>query len=523
MKNVRHIFLLLVLAAACDPYEGQLYKAFDEQTVSGRLAADPAYSMWVEMLRGADLYNAMNLGAGVYTCFVADNEAVTDYLRDNGYATVADIPQDELNYLMRYHIINGAKISSSNLLLKLSMATLSGDYLTAGVDVDTEERFIDNGEGKPVSRIITRDIAATNGLIHVLDRVLRPITETLWGLLAQNPDYSIFAEAVRQTGLDAHLDNTYQTYLDVQVRDNKTVFVVSDAVFAEHGIADYEALASHFGSTTPASTDDPLYRFVNYHIIDNLSGYAELTSFPKGYHSMIVTNRSGIRGYSVLDTLGVITFNPQAKEDAFHISDTRRDIPANNGYIHEIDNLGTLPEAMAHYVLEWEPTEHIAFSAIPFYRSEKTSSDSAEEFELISGGLSVPGIRYESVPATKAQIWYHSEHLDAVDYKYNDALYWNMGSIGWIEFDTPVLPAGKYRLDAVKSKNSSNGGKSFVYWDGDEASLAGNSEINFVGGVYEATWTTRTLLREEAHTVRFTVGSTGGVCGIDRFRFTPID
>jgi|GEM_PF-2378412 hypothetical protein len=523
MKKFLYMTIALLSIIGCDPYKEQLYKAYDELPVSLWLSSDPDFSMWVDMLKRADLYNAMNLGTGIYTCFVAGNDAVSAYLEENGYSSIDDIDHEELLYLMKYHIINGINISSPNLLLKLSSPTLSGDYLTAGVDIETEEHYIDNGEGVPVSRVIAKDIKTSNGIVHVLDNLLRPITESVWDLISKNGDYSIFAAAVRDAGLDTHLANTYRELLGVQVREYKTVFTVPDAVYRAQGIETYEDLKSRFSTADASDESSELYRYLNYHIMDNLSGYAQLTSFPAGYTSMILHNRSGVRGYSILDSQGVITFNPQAGDDCFHISDQRRDIPANNGYIHDIDNLGVIPDRMEHYVYVWDPADKIEFSVIPFYRSEKTVSDSAEEYEIISNGLEVPGIRYESVPATKAQIWYHSERPAAVEYSYNDAIYWNMGTIGWIEFDIPVLPVGKYRLEGVKSNNSSNGGKSYIYLDGETASLNPDSEINFVNGVYTPTWTTRTMLREETHTLRFTVGSTAGVCGLDRLTFVPVD
>ncbi len=518
------MFLLAGILAGCnDPYKEQLFKAYDESPVALLLSENPDYSMWVEMWRRVDLYNAMNLGTGTYTCFVADNNAVSAYLQEHGYSSIDSIGYEDLEYLMRYHVINGSKIAYSSLLLKLSLPALSGDYLTAGIDIETEERYIENGEGCEPSFVVKKDIQAKNGVIHVLNRVLEPITASLWSLIKGNIDYSIFAKAISETGIDEYLDNTYLDVLDVKVRENKTVLVVPDAVFHSHGIGDYDALKEYFGTSDASDITSGLYRYIEYHVMDSMKGYADLTTFPSGYRSMTVYNRSSIRGYSVLDTLGTIIFNPQSGEKSFRISSTRKDIPAKNGYIHEIDNLGLIPQQMAHYIVEWEPTDRIEFSAIPFYRSSKIAGESAEEYELISSGLEIPGIRYESVPESKAQIWYHSEYLGNGRYLYNDALYWNMGNIGWIEFDIPVLPVGKYRLEAEKSNNATNGGKSFIYWDGDEASLAGNSEINFVNGVTHPEWTTRSIAREEAHTVKFVVGSTGGICGIDRLVFVPVE
>ena len=139
----------LLLGSCNDPFKDQVFRAYDEKPVGEWLSGQPEFSMWVEMLRKVDLYNAMNLGASRFTCFVADNDAVRTYLREKtDYESIAEMPDDEVDFLLRYHIINGAKMASANLMLKLSLPTLTGDYLTAGVDVVTQQRYIDNGEGK---------------------------------------------------------------------------------------------------------------------------------------------------------------------------------------------------------------------------------------------------------------------------------------------------------------------------------------------------------------------------------------
>ena len=49
------------------------------------------------------------------------------------------------------------------------------------------------------------------------------------------------------------------------------------------------------------------------------------------------------------------------------------------------------------------------------------------------------------------------------------------------------------------------------------------NDRNFVNGDNVGSWGNRTLLSEETHTVRFTVGSTGGICGFDRITFVPVE
>lgn len=521
MRKIIAIIAGMLLLGSCnDPFKGEVFRAYDDRPVGEWLSRQPEYSLWVAMLRKADMFNALNLGANQFTCFVADNRAVETYLREKtDYKSIDEMPVDVVDFLLRYHVINGARIASANLMLKLSLPCLTGDYLTAGVNVETRERYIDNGEGKEPSYLVRKDIAATNGVIHTLDKLLEPLTESVWDIIAGNPSYSIFAGAIEACGLDAWLDNTYRKIGETTIRENKTVLVVSDEVFRSRGINSLEELKAYFGGGDPADKESDFYQYMLYHMMDKLNGYAEITTFPTGYRSMIVYTCSSVKGLSVLDTGSAIEFNPQAEGESFRIVEGRRDIPAKNGYIHEISNLGLVPEAMAHYVVVWEPTDKVEFQVVPFYRSEKGAGSQVQKYSLIENELDVPGIRWEAIPATKAQVWYHSEYVGTGRYLYSDALYWNMGEIGWLELDVPVLPMGTYTFQIEKSNDASYGGKCNVLWD----DVSMGTDRNFVNGDDVGTWGNRTLTSEEPHTVRFTVSSTGGIIGFDRITFVPVE
>ena len=237
---------------------------------------------------------------------------------------------------------------------------------------------------------------------------------------------------------------------------------------------------------------------------------------------MIKYTWSDRKGFSILDAEGEVTINGHENGKGFHIVDGFRDIPARNGYIHEIDNVGYLPVNMAHYIVVWEPTDKIEFSTIPFYRSEKTSTSPTQTYDIIENELEVSGIRWQSIPEAKAKVWYHSQYLGGGRYKYHDALYWNMGTIGWLEMDIPVLPVGKYKLCCEKLNNGSVGGKATGLIDTFDL-RAGAAEINFANGSTYATWETFNFPREETHTIRFNVASAAGDFGVDRFEFIPVD
>lgn len=228
------------------------------------------------------------------------------------------MPFDEVDFLVRYHIVNGAKMASANLMLKLSLPTLTGDYLTAGANVETQQRYIDNGEGKEPSFLVRKDIDVSNGVIHTLDKLLEPLTVSVWGIISGNANYSIFAGALQACGFDTWLDNTYRTINETTIRENKTVLVVSDEVFRSRGINSLDDLKAYFGGGDPADSESDFYQYVRYHLMDKLNGYAELTTFPAGYKSMTIYSCSEIKGISVLDTAvpSISTLRPARKVSA---------------------------------------------------------------------------------------------------------------------------------------------------------------------------------------------------------------
>merc|ERR1712151_1380225 len=79
--------------------------------------------------------------------------------------------KDKLVGILTYHVVSGAAVFSKNLKASQNVKTLQGaDVLvrssSAGVTI--------NGN----SKVIAADIAATNGVVHIIDTVLMPPTPT---------------------------------------------------------------------------------------------------------------------------------------------------------------------------------------------------------------------------------------------------------------------------------------------------------------------------------------------------------
>ncbi len=108
-------------------------------------------------------------GNGPYTVFAPTNNA----FRDAGFTTINDINGADPNILagiLTYHVIAG-RIFSSDLADGIQPATLNGSTVTIGLAAGATVKGDSNSSP---SNIIITNIVATNGVIHVIDKVLLP-------------------------------------------------------------------------------------------------------------------------------------------------------------------------------------------------------------------------------------------------------------------------------------------------------------------------------------------------------------
>jgi uncharacterized surface protein with fasciclin (FAS1) repeats len=127
--------------------------------------ANPDFSTLVAAVTAAGLVETLS-GEGPFTLFAPTNEAfaalpaeVTDplFLPEN---------VDQLVNILKYHVVAGSVPSSS--VESGDVETLSGDSI--GVDVSDAMGIMLNND----AHVTTADVIASNGVIHVIDKVLLP-------------------------------------------------------------------------------------------------------------------------------------------------------------------------------------------------------------------------------------------------------------------------------------------------------------------------------------------------------------
>jgi len=180
---------------------------------------------------------------GAYTAFVPDNAAVKTYLQDIGKTGVEALSVDEAKNIVKLHLIQDTINTNSFKDGKLPQITMYGQYLLTGV---TNINGVSSYTVNRIALVTQPNITLANGIVHVLDHVLKPATLSVAQLIEQNPDFSIFTQALKETGYYDSLNivnnpDTTRKFLTVLAETNKAL--------QDSGILRYAAPKAKYSQT----------------------------------------------------------------------------------------------------------------------------------------------------------------------------------------------------------------------------------------------------------------------------------
>jgi len=207
MKNNRSIYQLLIVASitlvlgfsSCSKNDdsADMDKPMNIVDIA---SANPDFSTLVAALTKADLVSSLQ-GNGPFTVFAPTNAAFTELFADLGVSGLDDLSAEALKPILLYHVL-GVKVLSSGLTDGYVNTLSSGpDQTKISLEVNKQNVKL-NGSAS----ITAADFLASNGVIHVLDKVLLP--PTIVGLAIDNPAFSILVEAVVKADLVGTLSGT---------------------------------------------------------------------------------------------------------------------------------------------------------------------------------------------------------------------------------------------------------------------------------------------------------------------------
>jgi len=131
-------------------------------TVVDAAVANSSFSTLVDAVVKAGLAETLS-GNGPFTIFAPTNQAFATLFSTLGVSGIADLSAETLIPILQYHVVSGNVRSTD--LAEGSVPTLNGDIQ---VTLGTSPAI--NGD----ANIIATDVQGTNGVVHVIDKVLLP-------------------------------------------------------------------------------------------------------------------------------------------------------------------------------------------------------------------------------------------------------------------------------------------------------------------------------------------------------------
>jgi len=131
--------------------------------------SNPVFSVLVEAVVAADLAGALS-GAGPFTVFAPTNDAFASALVELSITKDQLLASPGLSGILTYHVVNGDVRAADVVALPKPAAVTTLQGSTFSVDANLA---ITDGNAR-TAMLVATDVIASNGVIHVIDKVLLP-------------------------------------------------------------------------------------------------------------------------------------------------------------------------------------------------------------------------------------------------------------------------------------------------------------------------------------------------------------
>lgn len=401
------------------------------------LQSKSEFSEWVKIINKSG-YAGFLTAYGSYTMFAPTNDAVKLFLTDISKTSVDAITEAEAKDIVKLHLIQDTIPTSLFKDGKLASVTMFGQYLVTGV---TNNAGVSSINVNRQALLTQGNIRTGNGLIHVLDRVLRPAIKSTAQLISEDPKYSVFKEALIATGF-------YDTLNKISTTDPKRLFTVlaeTNKALADSGFANYNALFTKLSNTgNPKNPADSLYIYVAYHIIPGLQYLADIASASAQFTLQpLEVLSTKLDGETIL--LNELEFNG-VLERGIPIDRAASDISTTTGVLHSV-SAHFRPKTRIPQPVFWDVADFPEVRALPAvfrkasanfnYGAIKDMNWNSTSNSLAGGNSSGTGYRYFGLVSTTNP------------FVYGDCLDLGLGTTSrhnWVDFTTPLIVKGKYNV-----------------------------------------------------------------------------
>lgn len=216
ISDIRFRPLAILMAAAlfvtaCDDDDDDAPAVVPQQTILQLAQANSNLDILEAAVgrAGSDISNALS-GAGPLTVFAPTDDAFRDYVDVlNGAAArpteaeaitaINGLTPAAVAGILRYHVLSG-RVAASAVPANAAVNTLAAE----GATNNAGRVFVRNSNGVRVNNatVVTADVEASNGIVHVIDAVLVPPTQNIGQIAVGNDDLDLLVAALnRATGL----------------------------------------------------------------------------------------------------------------------------------------------------------------------------------------------------------------------------------------------------------------------------------------------------------------------------------
>lgn len=306
MKKIGSLLMALMMVFSYTPVMAAEGDIVDVAVTNG------SFTTLVAALTEAELVSALQ-GEGPFTVFAPTDAAFEKLLNALGISAGELLAHPDLSKVLLYHVVSG-RVLSTDLSDGMMAPTLNGNDIT-----------IDLSDGVKINdaNVVSADVSATNGVIHVIDTVLvpsdfvlsQPMPEeapaaatnpSIVEIALGNDDFSMLVALLQRAGLVEAL----------MAEGPFTVFAPTNAAF--------ESLLSQLGISAETLMAQPdLSKVLLYHVISGQVLSTDLTE--------------GLRAGTLNGNEVVASISNGVKINASNV--IMADIMASNGVVHVIDQV----------------------------------------------------------------------------------------------------------------------------------------------------------------------------------------
>jgi transforming growth factor-beta-induced protein len=198
LKYIIPILAAIIILSACNKDDDEVMPnpAPQQMDIVETAASNSDFSTLVAAVQKAGLVDALK-GSGPFTVFAPTNQAFENLFNALGVNGIDDLSAEALTPILLYHVI-GAEFKSTDLTSgyagTLNTSAPGNNSIVVQIDINSGSVKINSD-----INVTEADIEASNGVIHVIDKVMLP--PDIVDIAIANSNFSILVSAVVKAGL----------------------------------------------------------------------------------------------------------------------------------------------------------------------------------------------------------------------------------------------------------------------------------------------------------------------------------